>query len=159
MVARVTLAEIDTVRMSVPSAVKLYRESVLPALHEQQGYEGGYVLSTPEGKALVVTFWATPQDADAGLGSGFYAEQVQKFATLFRAPPGRELYDVSIAEAPAPPSSTNGPALPSSSGGPPPPTPAGAPVPPGSSRASASPSSTNGPVPPGSSGAPAPRTG
>jgi len=27
---------------------------------------------------------------------------VQKFATVFRAPPGRELYDVTIAEAPAP---------------------------------------------------------
>jgi heme-degrading monooxygenase HmoA len=102
MVARVTLAEIDAVRMSVDAAVERYRESVLPALHGQPGYEGGYVLSTPEGKALAITFWATPEDADAGLRSGFYAEQVQKFATIYRAVPGRELYDVSIAEAPAP---------------------------------------------------------
>lgn len=101
MVARVTLAEIDVVRMSVASAVELYRESVLAAQHEQPGYEGGYVLSTPEGKALVITFWASAQDAAAGLESGFYDEQVQKFATVFRAPPGRELYDVTIAEAPS----------------------------------------------------------
>ncbi len=102
MVARVTLAEVDVVRMSVPAAVELYRESVLPALHEQPGYEGGYVLSTPEGKALAITFWASAEDAQAGLSSGFYAEQVQKFATVFRVSPGRELYDVAIAEAPAP---------------------------------------------------------
>jgi hypothetical protein len=105
MVARVTLAEIDAVRMSVPAALRLYRESVLPAQHDQPGYEGGYVLSTPEGKALVMTFWATPEDADAGLASGFYGEQVQKFATIFRAAPGRELYDVSLAEPPGSPRS------------------------------------------------------
>lgn len=102
MVARVTLAEIDSVRMSVRAAVQRYRESVLPALRDQAGYEGGYVLTTPEGKALAITFWATREDAEAGLSSGFYAEQVQKFATVFRAAPGRELYEVSIAEAPAP---------------------------------------------------------
>ena len=101
MVARATLAEIDVVRMSVASALKLYRESVLTAQHRQPGYEGGYVLSTPEGKALVITFWATAEDADAGLVSGFYDEQVRKFATTFRSPPGRELYDVSIAEPPS----------------------------------------------------------
>lgn len=100
MVARVTLAEIDVVRMSVASALELYRESVLTAQRRQPGYEGGYVLSTPEGKALVITFWSTAEDAEAGVASGFYDEQVRKFATTFRAPPGRELYDVSIAEPP-----------------------------------------------------------
>jgi heme-degrading monooxygenase HmoA len=102
MVARVTLAEIDTVRMSIPAAVRLYEESVLPAQHEQPGYEGGYVLATPEGKALVMTFWANAQDAEAGLASGFYGEQVQKFATVYRAQPGRELYDVVVADVSQP---------------------------------------------------------
>ena len=48
MIARASLAEIDTVRMSVDEAVELFRESVLPALHEQPGYEGVYVLSRPK---------------------------------------------------------------------------------------------------------------
>jgi heme-degrading monooxygenase HmoA len=100
MVARVTLAEIDVVRMSISSAVRLYRESVLPAQHDQPGYEGGYVLATPEGKALVMTFWASAEDAEAGLASGFYGEQVQKFATVYRAQPGRDLYDVVLADPP-----------------------------------------------------------
>ena len=100
MVARVTLAEVDAVRMSIDSALEIYRSSVMPALRAQDGYEGCYVLTTPEGKALVVTFWADEDAADAGLEGGFYAEQVQKFVTMFRSPPGRETYDVGIADVP-----------------------------------------------------------
>ncbi len=59
MVARVTLAEIDAVRMSIPKAVQRFEEIGAPrAARGQDGYEGCYVLATPEGKALVMTFWA-----------------------------------------------------------------------------------------------------
>jgi antibiotic biosynthesis monooxygenase len=101
MVARVTLAEIDTVRMRLDAALDLFKRSVAPSLEEQEGYEGAYVLATPEGKALVMTFWESEEAAAAGVASGFYGEQVEKFVTVFRAPPGRELYDVLIADAPA----------------------------------------------------------
>ena len=57
MVARATMAEIDTVRMSIDEAVELFRESVIPALHEQPGYCGVYVLLSPEGQVLALTFW------------------------------------------------------------------------------------------------------
>jgi heme-degrading monooxygenase HmoA len=100
MVARVTLAEVDLVRTSLESVIELYRESVLPTLHEHDGYEGGYVLVTPEGKALALTFWETEEDAEAGLASGMYAANVERFVTVFRSPPGRETYDVVIAEPP-----------------------------------------------------------
>ena len=68
----------------------------MPALRAQDGYEGCYVLATPEGKALVLTFWSDDEAADAGLAGGrsFYAEQVEKFVTIYRSPPGRETYDV-----------------------------------------------------------------
>ena len=36
MVARVTLAEIDAVRTSIPQAVRVFEESVLPELHEAE---------------------------------------------------------------------------------------------------------------------------
>ena len=103
MIARTTTADIDTVRMSVEDAVEVFRESVLPALNEQRGYEGSYVLLSPEGKSLVLTFWATVEDADAGIAGArsFYAEQVAKFATIYRSPPGRDTYDVVLADAPA----------------------------------------------------------
>jgi heme-degrading monooxygenase HmoA len=101
MVARVTLAEIDAVRNSVEGAVERFRESVVPALSEMDGYRGVYVLTTADGKALVMTFWADEESAEAGLASGHYADQVQKFATLYRSTPGRETYGVALADAPA----------------------------------------------------------
>jgi heme-degrading monooxygenase HmoA len=100
MVARITLAEIDAVRMRVEEAVQLFEDSVVPALREQDGYEGVYVLTTPEGKALVMTFWEDEEAAQVGVSSGHYARQVEKFVTFFRAPPGRETYDVVVADAP-----------------------------------------------------------
>jgi heme-degrading monooxygenase HmoA len=101
MVARVTLAEFDTVRMSTDAAVKLYRESVIPELQQQPGYEGVYVLANQQGKLLTMTFWESEETAEAGIASGYYRAQVEKFVTYFRAPPGRETYEVAIAEVPA----------------------------------------------------------
>jgi heme-degrading monooxygenase HmoA len=102
MVARVTLAEFDTLRMSTDAAVELYRESVVPELQRQPGYAGVYVLANPHGKLLTMTFWESDEAAEAGIASGYYAAQVEKFVTYFRAPPGRETYDVAIAEVPMP---------------------------------------------------------
>jgi heme-degrading monooxygenase HmoA len=98
MVARVTLAEVDAVRTSVASAVERFEESVLHELQVQPGYEGCCVLTTPEGKALVMTLWATAESADAGIASGLYSVQVDKFVTAIRAAPGRETYDVSLVD-------------------------------------------------------------
>jgi heme-degrading monooxygenase HmoA len=74
-------------------------------LHDQPGYEGSYVLLSPEGKALVLTFWASVEAADAGVAGArsFYAEQVAKFATIYRSPPGRDSYDVVLSEVPTVP--------------------------------------------------------
>ena len=100
MVARATLAEVDTVRMSMDQLVEVYRDSVVPAMEEQQGYEGFYLLTTPEGKAMALTFWESEAAAEAGVTSGYYSEQVEKFVTVFRAPAGRETYEVTLADAP-----------------------------------------------------------
>lgn len=101
MIARITLAEVDTVRMSVSRAVSFFEESVLPELHDADGYEGCYVFTTPEGKAAVVTLWRDEEAAEQSLASGLYAEQVEKFVTLLRTPAGRETYDVSVADVSA----------------------------------------------------------
>jgi heme-degrading monooxygenase HmoA len=101
MVARVTLAEVDLVRRSLADLVEFYKQSVIPTQRTQDGYEGGYVLTTPEGKALVMTFWCDEEAAEAGVASGFYGEQVEKFVTVFKAPPGREMYDVAVADVPS----------------------------------------------------------
>jgi heme-degrading monooxygenase HmoA len=98
--ARATQAEIDTVRTSIPQAVEVFCDSVLPALHGQEGFQGVYLMVSPEGKALVLTFWDTEEAAEEGLSSGFYDEQVAKFVTVYRASPGRTSYEVLVAERP-----------------------------------------------------------
>jgi hypothetical protein len=97
--SRVTLLEVDTVRVDIDSAVELFGERVLPQLREQDGYEGVYVLTTPEGKALIMSLWETEEDA-AGDHGRFYDEQLEEYMTLFREPPGRERYEVALADAP-----------------------------------------------------------
>ncbi len=98
MYARVTIFDIDTMRMDLGSAVERFKELVLPELRKQRGYEGLYVLTTDEGKGLLLTLWESHEAADAGVKSGFYAEQVEKFISLYRAAPGREHYEVAFAE-------------------------------------------------------------
>jgi heme-degrading monooxygenase HmoA len=102
MVARVTLAEVDTVRMRLETMIERFKESVVPAQREQPGYCGCYVLTTPEGKALVLTLWEDAEAAEASLTGGHYERQLEKFVTVYRAPPGRDAYDVVIADAPVP---------------------------------------------------------
>jgi heme-degrading monooxygenase HmoA len=103
MVVRATEAEIDVVRTNPADAIELFRESVLPALQGQEGYEGCYVLLSEEGMMLVLSFWASDETARATRVSGFYAEQIEKFSEIvvYRQAPGREAYDVVIAETPA----------------------------------------------------------
>jgi hypothetical protein len=48
-----------------------------------------------------MTFWGDDEAAERSLAGGLYAAQVDKFVTLLRAPPGRETYEVSVADAPA----------------------------------------------------------
>ena len=101
MYSRVTSLEIDPVRMSVEGALARYQDEVLPRLREEEGYEGILMLATPEGKGLVDTLWATAEDAERGVEGGLYADTIERFVTVFRAPPGREHYEVMFAEAPS----------------------------------------------------------
>jgi heme-degrading monooxygenase HmoA len=103
MVARVTVAEIDPVRQNPGRAVERFESELIPALHEQDGYEGCYVLLSEEGKVLVISLWSSDETAHASRVSGFYEAQIEKLSDVvfFRASPGREAYDVVVAEAPA----------------------------------------------------------
>jgi hypothetical protein len=97
MYSRVTQLEIDTLRTDVEWAVELYRSEIVPRLREEEGYEGAYVLVTPEGKAVLITFWETEEQAAE---TPFYSDAIAEYVTLFSAPPGRETYEVKFADAP-----------------------------------------------------------
>lgn len=100
MYARTTLLEIDTLRVSVDDALARFNEAVLPALREQPGFSGVYVLTTPEGRAMLISFWDSAEQAEAGSDARWYSGTLEQFMTLFRAPPGSERYEVRVAIAP-----------------------------------------------------------
>ena len=98
MYSRVTLLEIDTLRTTVDEAVELFDRLVLPNLRAENGYEGVVVLANPDGKAMLVSIWETEEDAAAS--AAFASAALEQFVTLFRAPPGREQYELRLAEMP-----------------------------------------------------------
>lgn len=98
MYARITQFEIDLVRIEAHAAVERFKAMILPGLKQQPGYAGVLALLSPDGKGALVSLWESEQAADKGLATGFYDEQVAKFVTFFRSPPGREQYNVVFAE-------------------------------------------------------------
>ena len=100
MFARLTLIEIDTVRVDMDAAVRVYLDEVLPEVREQPGYAGVLVLTTPEGRGALLSFWDSSEAADASATTGFYPDVLERYVTLFRSPPGRERYEVEFAELP-----------------------------------------------------------
>lgn len=98
MQARVTLFEIDALRVSLEEALQVFKERVLPRLRQQPGCEGVMALETPEGKGMLLSFWSSAEAADAAVRSGFYDEQVAEFTMFLRQPPDRQHYEVVFQE-------------------------------------------------------------
>lgn len=96
MYSRVTLLEIDTLRVDIEDAAQLFRAKVVPGLVEQLGYEGAVALVTPEGKGMIITFWDTEEGAQDA--SGFASAELERYVTMFKSPPGREYYEVAFAD-------------------------------------------------------------
>jgi hypothetical protein len=99
MFARVTLLEIDVLRADMDDVLERYRTDLLPRIESQHGYEGIVVLATPDGQGLVMTLWQDEDalEASAALASG----ATDEFTTVFRSAPGRESYEVRLADVPA----------------------------------------------------------
>ena len=94
MFARLTFTQ--TKEDKLDEAVKVTKESVLPAAKSQKGFRGAYLLSQPNGKAIMISLWETEEDAVANEKSGYYQEQLAKFKDMFTAPPVHEGYNISL---------------------------------------------------------------
>lgn len=99
MYARVTLLEIDAVRADVDEVLERYRREVAPQIRNQRGYGGMFVLANEEGQGMVITLWTDEASLDASMPLA--SEAVERFLTVLRAAPGRERYEVRIADVPA----------------------------------------------------------
>ncbi len=94
MYAQVVRAQIQAGKLD--EAISIFSNSVLPVVKEQMGYKDTYILVDREASKFVgFSLWETEADVSALGNSGFYQEQVAKFAAVFAAPPEREVYEVA----------------------------------------------------------------
>jgi heme-degrading monooxygenase HmoA len=79
--------------------VRIYRNSVMPVARRQRGFGGAVLLTDPEtGIGVSITMWETEADREAGEASGYYQEQLDKFAHLLVDTPVRKHYEVNVLE-------------------------------------------------------------
>ncbi|MDP2982733.1 MAG: ester cyclase [Candidatus Latescibacter sp.] len=97
-----TLARVTVVRVKpekVEETLKIYRESVVPAVKSLKGMRGIYLLSDfKTGKMLSIGIWDSEADVISYEQSGVSQAQLDKFKGLFTAKPIRELYTLTVQE-------------------------------------------------------------
>jgi hypothetical protein len=96
VVARVTHVKVSP--EDIEESVRLFDESVVPAAEQEQGFMGTLLLVREDGTALAIDLCDTIENMRANEHSGFYQEQVTKFADKITGSPSREFYDVRVAK-------------------------------------------------------------
>ncbi len=94
MIARVTSVSVQPDK--VAEVVRIYNESILPAVKAARGNRAVYLLiDANSGKGMSVTAWDSQADGEAYDSSGSYREQVAKVAVFFAAPPSLATYEIA----------------------------------------------------------------
>ena len=94
MFARVTFTTVQPSKFD--EAIKLNRDSIMPAAKKLKGFKAFYGLSNRDtGKGITISMWETEADMKAAETSGFYREQLAKAAPLLAGPPTMEHYEVT----------------------------------------------------------------
>lgn len=87
---------------SMDEAIHIVKESIVPVARQQPGFRGFMTLADRRGgKLILLTLWETEAELKSGEASGYYREQIAKFALLsqlYVTPPYREVYELIIHE-------------------------------------------------------------
>ena len=82
---------------SLDDMLKIWKESVLPAARGQRGFQGALVLGNrTTGDGVSITLWEDEADMAASEKSGYYQEQLAKFASIFTGKPDLKHYEVFL---------------------------------------------------------------
>ena len=72
-------------------------ESIVPALKEEDGFQGFVALIDREhDKSIGYSMWTSAADLAASETSGNYQQQIAKLGDVLAAPPVREIYEVTV---------------------------------------------------------------
>lgn len=95
MFARFTITQVNVNK--IDETIKLYEESVVPTAKAQKGFRGITLYTDRKtGKGYSISIWDSEEDAIANEQSGYYKEQVGRFAEYMTAPPVQEGYEVAV---------------------------------------------------------------
>jgi heme-degrading monooxygenase HmoA len=95
MFARFTIVQVGVDK--IDETIKLYKESVVPTAKSQKGFRGITLFTDRQsGKGYSISLWDSEEDAIANEQTGYYKEQVGKFAEFMTAPPAQEGYEVVV---------------------------------------------------------------
>lgn len=94
MHARLTYVNVQS--DNVDEAISIY-EGTIAALEGQPGFAGALLLGDRgTGKSISITLWDSVEAEQATTQSGFYQEQLGRFAALFTAQPEVESMEVLL---------------------------------------------------------------
>ncbi len=98
MHARLVVVMIKTDKTDkIDDAIRIFRETLVPAAKAQKGYKGGDLLvDRSTGKLISESVWETEADMKAGETSDYLREQIAKLAPTFAAAPSTEHYEVAL---------------------------------------------------------------
>jgi len=95
MEARVITVQVDIYR--IDKAIKIYEESVAPAVKLREGGLGAILLvDRKSGKAISITMWENEDREREARESGFMQEQIAKFASMLIATPEIDSFEVIV---------------------------------------------------------------
>jgi heme-degrading monooxygenase HmoA len=93
--ARVVIMEMMPIY--VTEAVRTYRDRVVPAGREQEGFRGAWMLTDPEtGEGLSISLWDSIEHIRASEESEFHHREVGELEAFFVNAPVRKHYEVSV---------------------------------------------------------------
>jgi quinol monooxygenase YgiN len=96
MHVRVTRVQIQPDK--VDEAIRIYQESVVPAINQQAGFRSTQLINDrASGVGMAITVWESEAAMQASEANGFYQEQVAKFAPLLSSPPVREVFELTVS--------------------------------------------------------------
>lgn len=97
MEARVITVQVDVYRLD--KAIKIYEESVAPAVKLREGGIGALLLvDRSSGKAISITMWENEERLRESQESGFMQEQIAKFESMLIATPDIDAFEVIVKD-------------------------------------------------------------
>ncbi len=95
MEARVVTVQVDIYR--IDKAIKIYEESVAPAVKLREGGLGAILLvDRKSGKAISITMWENEDREREARESGFMQEQIARFESMLIATPEIDSFEVIV---------------------------------------------------------------